>query len=156
MRLTEEQKRANKVQRVLDRFKGLSIGKCVGEVASKLLAIRRIESIDRNGNLTCCSCGKVEVAAGHGFDGGHWIGRSRGSVVLDRRNINAQCVACNRFGTGATKAGYDEFMRRTYGQDVMDELRRKSSEIKQWTKDELAELYVQFSEELSKIERGTT
>ena len=57
MALTAEQKRANRVQQVLDRFRCLSIGKCVGEVARKLQAIVRAEGVDRNGNLTCCSCG---------------------------------------------------------------------------------------------------
>ena len=72
-------------------------------------------------------------------------------MVFDRRNINVQCVACNRFGTGATKAGYDAFMRAKYGQDVMDELVRLSKQPRQYTKDELAELYVQLSEELSEL-----
>jgi len=50
------------------------------------------------------------------------------------------------------KAGYDDFMRRTYGQEIMDELIRRGNTSKQWTREELAELYVSYREELTRLE----
>lgn len=150
MLLTDEQKRANKVQRVLERFRGQSIGKCLAETARLFQKHVRLSSIERDGKLTCCSCGKRDYPGRH-FDAGHWISRRKAATALDKRNCHPQCVACNRFdSTGKSKHGYDAFMRECYGQEVMDELVRLSNTSRQFTRDELAEMYVGFLETMPK------
>lgn len=137
--LSSEQKRQNAIDRRVERFRALQIGKCVKDVAKAFQKLRRLESVDRHGMLTCCSCGKRDYP-GRGFDGGHWIGCASKSVVFEPRNVHPQCVSCNRYQSGPVKANYDRFMELTYGREVMDELIRKSKEIKQFTREELAEL----------------
>lgn len=70
----------------------------------------------------CCSCRKVIVRG----DAGHFIGKGFGGssgVRFDERNINFQCIPCNRFQEG-NKLEYRKFMIKKYGQDVIDELER--------------------------------
>ena len=151
-KLTEAQKRANKVQGVLDRFKTLRIGKCVNQTAAKWQLLVRLRAIEPDGKLTCCSCGKRDFP-GKGFDAGHWIGRSSKSVIFDGRNCHPQCVACNQYGVGPVKAGYDDFMRRKYGAKALRELIRLANTTKQWTREELAELYVGYLEAIRETKR---
>lgn len=145
MPLTDEEKRQRKVQRVLDRFKGQSLQRCLTETALKFQLLVRLSAVGPDGKLTCCSCGKRDYPGMH-FDAGHWIGRTSRATLFDPRNCHPQCVACNRFGRGPVKAGYDAFMRARYGQEVMDELVRLSNTSKQWTREELAEMYVSYLE----------
>lgn len=153
MTLTDAEKRARKIERTLERFKALRIHKCVNQVAALFQRLVRLRAIGPDGKLTCCSCGKRDFPGKH-FDAGHWIGRSKAATIFDARNCHPQCVECNRFGVGAVRAGYDEFMRKRYGQEVMDELVRLSNTTKQWTREELANLYVMFREELTLWESG--
>lgn len=153
MPMTDAEKRAWKVQRVVERFKTLRIHKCINQTATLFQRLVRLRAIEQDGKLTCCSCGKRDYP-GNSFDAGHWIGRSKAATIFDPRNCHPQCVACNRFGVGAVAAGYDTFMRTKYGQEVMDELVRLSNTTKQWTREELAKMYVQFREELTLWESG--
>lgn len=71
----------------------------------------------------CCSCPKVVV---HG-DAGHFIGKGFGGksgVRYDERNINLQCISCNRFQEG-NKLEYRKFMIDRYGEKVIEELELK-------------------------------
>jgi len=145
---TDEEKRQRKVVRTLERFKTLRIHKCINQTALLFQKWVRLSSVEADGKLTCCSCGKRDYP-GKPFDSGHWIGRSSKAVIFDRRNCHPQCAACNRFGVGPVKAGYDDFMRRTYGQQVMDELICLGNEPKHWTREELAELYVELQEHVN-------
>ena len=152
MTLTDEEKRRRKVQRTLERFKELRLGTCINQTALLFQKLVKLRALRPDGKLTCCSCGRRDYPGKH-FHGGHWIGRSKKAVIFDPRNCHPQCALCNKFGLGAVKANYDEFMRRTYGQEVMDELKRLGNTTKQWTKDELAELYVGYREEINEIEK---
>ncbi len=61
------------------------------------------------------------------MDAGHYISRSSGGVsgvYFDERNIHLQCKTCNGFKQGATQE-YREFIVKTYGEDMPDELLRK-------------------------------
>lgn len=80
--------------------------------------------------VACCTCGKIitikRAQAGHYF--GRGLGGGSGAY-FDERNINTQCGQCNAFKQGNPKA-YEEFMRRKYGQEVIDQLRIKHHSIK--------------------------
>lgn len=145
MPLTDEEKRARKVQRVLDRFTGQGLQRCLKETAREFQKHVRLSSIGPDGKLTCCSCGRREYPS-KAFHAGHWIGRSSGATLFDPRNCHPQCAECNIYGRADVKPKYDAFMRRKYGQDVMDELIRLSNTSKQWTREELAEMYVSYLE----------
>ena len=154
-KLTPEEKRERKVHRTLERFKALRIHKCINQVAAQFQKLVRLSAIESDGKLTCCSCGKRDYPGTH-FDAGHWIGRSSKNTIFDKRNCHPQCVRCNRFGVGAVKQGYEDFMRKRYGQEVMDELVRLGSIPKNWKREELAELYVRFREEIHEANTPAT
>jgi len=151
MRLTDEEKRQRKVERVVERFKALMINTCINQTARLFQELVRKRAVEPDGKLTCVSCGKRGFP-GKPFDAGHWIGRTSKAVIFDPRNCHPQCAACNQYEAGPVNAGYDDYMRRRYGQQVMDELKRLSQTTKQWTREELAELYVSYREELRRYD----
>ena len=73
----------------------------------------------------CCTCGKILTV--READCGHFISRGSGGqsgVYFDERNCHFQCRSCNRFNQGRTLE-YNDFMLEKYGQEVVDELRKK-------------------------------
>ncbi len=61
------------------------------------------------------------------MDAGHFISRGAGGVsgvYFDERNVNLQCKRCNGFEQGAY-AYYAEYIKRTYGENMISELRKK-------------------------------
>lgn len=91
--------------------------------------ISQFDSI-RDLPVQCCTCDKVKswsrMQAGHYF--GRGLGGSSGAY-FDERNINTQCGQCNSFKGGNIQS-YTEFMRKKYGQKVIDQLRIKHHSIK--------------------------
>ena len=90
----------------------------------------RKKNADKNGNCTCCTCGKVlhwkEIQAGH------FMSRKHYSIRWDERNVHPQCVACNVFRYGE-QYKYSIFL----GKELSDVLYLQSKEIKKYTTDEL-------------------
>ncbi len=73
----------------------------------------------------CCTCGVVKSWIY--MDAGHFISRGAGGVsgvYFDERNVNLQCKRCNGFEQGAY-AYYAEYIKRTYGENMISELRKK-------------------------------
>ena len=76
--------------------------------------------------VKCCSCVKIgnwfyTMQAGHFIPKGS---RGESGVRFDERNVHAQCPECNAFHQGRTLE-YLDFMLERYGQEVIDELRKK-------------------------------
>lgn len=95
-----------------------------------------------NGKVMCVTCGEwkevKEMQAGHFIPGRH------NSVLFDERNVHPQCYACNICKKG-NMVEYFRFMQITYGDEVIEELRRKDKiELKQFTSYELEEMYKKF------------
>lgn len=103
----------------------------------------------------CCTCGKV--MAWILGDAGHFIPRGMGGgsgVYFDARNVHFQCRSpCNRFRQGASLE-YEDFMREKYGQDVIDELRRKDKLVQKKRYFVWEVFYKeQYAEQLKRLER---
>lgn len=155
-RLTPEQVRANKIDRTVQRYKCLRIGKCVKDTAAKFQEMIRVESLGPDGKAMCVSC-KRRFPLGNGLDAGHWIGRSKTATIFDERNCHPQCSQCNQFDSdGTAKVRYNVFMLNTYGQKVMDELVRLGNETKQFTREELAELRQGFMDRIAAAKERMT
>ena len=90
----------------------------------------RKKNADKNGNCSCCTCGKVlhwkEIQACH------FMSRKHYSIRWDERNVHPQCVACNVFRYGE-QYKYSIFL----GKELADVLYLQSKEIKKYTTDEL-------------------
>ena len=101
----------------------------------------RMECSDDKGRCQCVTCGVVQsykvMHAGH-FVGGRTMG-----VLFDERNIHPQCASCN-VALGGNPEKYEWFMLVRYGQEVIDELRRRRREIVTITREELAEMRARY------------
>lgn len=79
-----------------------------------------------NGFVRCYTCQAnkfwKEMEAGHFYHGSHR------ESYMDERNVRPQCNTCNQHKDGAHKI-FEAKLLEEYGQDVLDELRRKSKKI---------------------------
>lgn len=92
-------------------------------------------------NYTCVTCGKQ--GEGSFMHAGHYISRKHNSTLFDERNVNAQCMNCNLWGYG-NMGVYTLFLQEKYGPGIIEELTKKSREIKQWLPSELEEIKVKY------------
>jgi 5-methylcytosine-specific restriction endonuclease McrA len=74
----------------------------------------------------CCSCGRVYDLKQ--MQAGHFIPGRRNSNLFDDRGCHAQCYSCNMHKNG-NWPGYYEFMLKTYGQSVIDDLLKQNKEL---------------------------
>lgn len=100
----------------------------------------RLKYADSKGFVQCVTCGIVkfwkEMQAGHFVPG-----RGNG-ILFDERCVHPQCYRCNCILHG-NLIEYFPFMVRTYGQEVIDELKRNAKVAVKRT----AEWYQQFINE---------
>lgn len=109
-------------------------------------------------NWTCVCCGKhVDPdipGAKNLMHAGHYISRKYTSLLLDPKNVHAQCKECN----GAQNwvgmdPRYTKYMIDKYGPEILDYLYQKQHEIKKISHAEWAELAEYWSAELEKIKK---
>jgi hypothetical protein len=96
---------------------------------------------DWRGYETCVTCGKKDHYKN--LQAGHFIQGRHNQVLFDERNVHPQCVKCNVFKSG-NLVEYYGFMLKTYGQDVIDELRKLDKKNKQFTIKELEKLLKKY------------
>ena len=124
-------------------------------------AVARIQTVVISGQITsvytspgecaCTTCGKIlpykasKALGFEGMDGGHFLAKCQYSrAYLDERNVHPQCVHCNQYRSGAGE-DYELWMRHTYGQDVVDELRlQKNTDNHRWDDAVLIQLREEF------------
>lgn len=116
------------------------------------LYIRYRDSLKTTGTLTecaCVTCGRVKpTRARNGIQAGHFYPGRHNAIIYDRRNCAGQCIWCNRDLKGNWPAYYD-FMLRTYGQAVIDELKARDREVVSWSIDELEALQAQLRADIT-------
>ena len=109
--------------------------------------IRKRDAIKTTGdilNLRCCTCGKEYPAFGVGCaQAGHFITGRGNAILFDERGVHGQCYNCNIRLKGNWPA-YIEFMKREYGQEVIDELLALNKTIRQFSVIELQELIEKY------------
>lgn len=88
--------------------------------------------IRKRDNYKCVTCGKA------GNEAGHYEKRSHRSTRWDEINVNCQCTACNKY-RGGNLANYALFLRRKYGEDILEKIREKRDNYFQPTKHWLLE-----------------
>lgn len=90
---------------------------------------------------TCFTCDKREQGAN--MHAGHFISRSHNSTLFDEMNVHAQCASCNMFRNGQPHL-YAEKLIQIHGQEKFMQLVARGKEIKQFTKQELREIYDRY------------
>lgn len=87
----------------------------------------------------CVTCGSRQ-----NLQNGHFISRSINILRFDERNCNCQCVSCNVFKNGNMPA-YSQFMLRTYGPKIIDNLLIEKQQLHQFTRIELESIIQKYS-----------
>lgn len=117
----------------------------------------RLRHANKDGEVICVTCGRKypwkETQAGHFLDG------RNNSILFDDRGCQIQCLGCNYYGGGThtnVKKNYYEFMLKTYGQEVIDELVEKKGQIVKFSTSDLIEIIDDLNDKLVglDIERG--
>lgn len=106
----------------------------------------------RDGMNKCITCGRVyPIKQIGGLQAGHFIQGRHVSILFDERNCHPQCYGCNVMKRG-NMVEYYEFMLKTYGQGVINELKRLDRQVKimkPFMYDEIAEKYKVLLEDLT-------
>lgn len=108
----------------------------------------------RDAGLACISCGGQLVHGGVGghVDAGHY--RSVGSAPhlrFDEDNCHAQCVRCNRYGSGMA-VDYRAGLLSRLGLDVVERLEADNTS-RHYTKDELRSIRDEYRAKANKIKK---
>ena len=102
--------------------------------------------------VLCCTCGKMMSRFNKNSHAGHFRGKGMGGgsgVYFDERNVHAQCHNCNKWEQGNT-VEYYSFMVEKYGQEVIDDIRRKHHLPRPHSIDEYGIMYREKFKELKK------
>lgn len=93
----------------------------------------------RNREPYCVTCGGTS-----NLQAGHFISRSINILRFDPRNVHTQDVRCNVFLNG-NMAAYSQFMLRTYGPKIIDNLLIEKQQLHQFTRQELLDIISKYS-----------
>ena len=120
--------------------------KVVWPVFSKYI---RLKYADWRGNEGCVTCGKVQ--GWKQMQAGHFVPGRMNSILFDERGVHPQCYLCNGPLKGNPRK-YDAFMKHKYGQEVIDELDKLSLQPRQFTYEELIDLWNDYKEKIKNLE----
>lgn len=123
------------------RKKLISIKSLRKKVWTQFSIFIRTRGADAQGINICVTC-----KTGHFWrtlQAGHWI---HGRLDFEERNIHAQCVPCNYHWNTRVSIAYSVFMAKTYGVEIMEELRLLSNtQSNKLRRDELHILLEKYS-----------
>lgn len=105
----------------------------------------RLEAIEC-GEVRCITCDK-KGQWNRGMQAGHFIAGRGNSILFDERGIHVQCVGCNVWG-GGQQAKYYEFMKKKYGQKVIDDLYKQAVKPRKFTREELLDMIAGYKERI--------
>ncbi|MBQ2174800.1 MAG: recombination protein NinG [Alphaproteobacteria bacterium] len=107
-------------------------------------------------NWTCCCCGKyIDPSSEHAkkeMHAGHYISRAKLSLLLDEKNVHAQCRECNgKQNWEGIDPRYTQYIINKYGIDILDYLSTKKREIVKIDKTEWENLFHFWEQKLNEI-----
>ncbi len=108
----------------------------------------RLRDADWKGFTQCVTCGKTDYFSK--FHAGHFVPGRHNIILFDPRNCHSQCLRCN-IHLKSNPRKYEAFMKRKYGQKVIDELDRLDNELKQFTREELQTLLSKYQNKAKKL-----
>lgn len=171
LRLTDEQKAANRFAKMLDKAREYRPSKYLTKyVKPKFQEMIRAEAGSRDGyekfvrlgeihevyspigKVVCITCGKTgpwkgDYLGGGKFDAGHFCG-TRNSVVFDI-GCHPQCVECNQHNSGE-RAAYRAYMSHVYGLAEVERLEDLRDNVSiSFTHEELVAKRIEFMDRLA-------
>ncbi len=117
----------------------------------------RKRDADDDGFARCITCGAVKHWKNG--DAGHFLEGRNNSILFDERGVHFQCKGCNgnlRDGNISrnkekTNLAYEKFMLQKYGPKVVQELREKRTQTRQFSVPELKELIRIYEEKIKDL-----
>ena len=107
----------------------------------------RLRDADKQGHVSCVTCGKRGYWEKDGMQAGHFIAGRTLSILFDFRNCHVQCYGCN-VGRNGAYVEYFIYMEDRYGRPVIDELRRKKWESKKYSVGDYQDLISELTEKI--------
>lgn len=97
----------------------------------------------------CVTCGNPTTEAGHYIPNGERNQSLDGNELwYDDRNVHGQCAGCNRLGNRQLMMErYARYLEDTYGNGILQFLRKTRDTLKRWTRDELERVRDRFISE---------
>jgi hypothetical protein len=81
------------------------------------------------------------------MDAGHYVPKTSGlSLYFDERNVNAQCVGCNRYRHG-NLSQYALGLVDKYGKNILNELEETRLQMRKYSSKEYMVLYDHYREQ---------
>ena len=147
--LTDEQKLANKIAKTAERFKAMSPGNQINDVAKTFQKLVTLRGADEFGMCTCVTCDAAYPYNDVRINAGHFVGRKHRVTIFDFNNCHPQCANCNNHLHG-NLAVYQERLTKMIGPQKVEKLLAAKQESVKFTAEDLAEMKIRFLEECRK------
>jgi len=173
MALTDDEKRARKRDRMLEKAREYTTGtycrKFVSPLFQKMIRAEfgahsgdvehaildgQLDLIARRrGQCVCVTCGTVKAwdSGIKGIHTGHFLASRCNSILLEESNVAPQCSSCNYYRSGAPQA-FRRWMLAVRGQETVERLERLKTESRTFQRDELVDLRIGFAARLKAAE----
>ena len=100
------------------------------------------------GQCVCVTCGKVKPwKGGYTMEAGHFLAGRTASTLFAPTNSNPQCTSCNQHLSG-NQVNYRIWMQHVYGTEEVERLQRLKATVRQFTRDELVDMRIEFQTRL--------
>lgn len=108
-----------------------------------------IKARDRVDNhFICISCATPKSI--DQFNAGHYFSRGELSIRWSEKNVNGQCIYCNKWKKGNIQ-GYEKGLIKKYGQGIIQELEIKKAQSKKYARFELQVLIEYYKKEIANL-----
>ncbi len=97
-------------------------------------------------SFICISCGNPKPI--DQFNAGHYFSRGELSIRWDEKNVNGQCISCNKWKSGNIQ-GYEKGLIKKYGEGVIQELEIKKMQSKKYARFEMEILIQHYKSQLN-------
>lgn len=105
---------------------------------------------DKNGNVKCYTCGKIIPAIGtkeiKGAEAGHGLAGRGNAILFDEELVKPQCYICNVIKGGNYDVFHAKLIKENGFKWFQEKLKLKNK-TKQFTREELEELYNKYKNE---------
>lgn len=104
----------------------------------------RLSAADEGGTVQCVTCPKLMHWTGGEAQAGHFVKRQHLATRFDERNVNVQCVRCNKWLNG-NEGEHGAYIIRKHGLPAHDELMALKREVRKFTREELEGLIEKYN-----------
>jgi hypothetical protein len=114
----------------------------------------RRSAADEGGTVECVTCQKLMHWTGGDAQAGHFVKRQHRATRWDWRNVNVQCVRCNKWLDG-NEGEHGAYIIKKHGLAVHDELLALKRTVKKFSRVELQELIDTYNKKLEMLNDPT-